>query len=542
MDDWFEWSEFLGAGDDGLSNLHDSLSQLSRRRAMLHQLVERCPIGLFSIENSSGRFVHVNAEFCRITGYTLDEARGLSYLDVVAPEDAERVADYRRRRLMGDPSIPTTYEMLIRDRSGDRKVVVYTANVISLADHIFSAIRDITGERLMLDPIFQSQKMDSLAMLAGGLANEFNNLLSAISGHAQLAMARVEHLPDVTESLQRIRQAVSSATGHVQSLLAFSRRSTNAMESIDPAGILATLPQVLPSFVGREVTYRFAGLKDSGPVRGDAGRLEQAFFNVLVNAAEAASQKPTPEVIISVERSPLPPRLQSDLRPGTYLAIRFRDNGPGIPLENLPRLFQPFFTTKDSRNHPGLGLATAYGIIKDHGGLLEAHSTFGQGATFIAWLPLDQDPSLLVPATVDAGDEVPRTSVLVVDDQEIVAELICDILVAHGYDARYITSSVQALDAISQGLEVPDLLILDLMMPRMDGRELMRRLDSIHFNRPIIVTSGYSVPADDDARLAARTAGFLRKPFEKEQLLSLVAATVHSNRSATLLAPEPEGT
>jgi len=541
MDEWFEWSEFLGSGDEGLTALPDALQRLSRRRAMLWQFFARCPVGLFSIENASGRFVHVNNEFCRITGYTPDEARNLSYVDVVAPEDVERVADYRRRRIMGDPSIPTTYEMLICNRSGDRKVVVYTANVISMADHIFSAIRDITGERLMLDPIFQSQKMDSLAMLAGGLANEFNNLLSAISGHAQLALARVEHLPDVTESLLRIRQAVSAASGHVQSLLAFSRSSTNRMESVDPAGLLAALPQVLPSFVGRAVTFRFSGLKDSGPVRGDAARLEQAFFNILVNAAEAASSKPSPEVAISIERAPLPPRLQSELRPGTYLVIRLSDNGLGIPVENLGRVFQPFFTTKDSRNHPGLGLATAYGIFKDHAGLLEVHSTLGEGTTITGWLPLDQDPSRLVPATMGPVVEghVPR--VLVVDDQEIVAELISDILSANGFQTRFITSSVEALQAISDGTERPDLLILDLMMPRMDGRELMRQLDLLHFDAPIIVTSGFSARGDDDSHLSARTVGFLRKPFEKEHLLALAYAAIRTSKSAAPRDEQPEG-
>ncbi|MBM4353858.1 MAG: response regulator [Deltaproteobacteria bacterium] len=526
MEDWFEWSEFLGEGDDKLAALTDAAQRLARRRSMLWQLFERCPIGLFSIENSSGKFVRVNAEFCRITGYTREEALNLSYLDVVAPEDTERVADYRRRRILGDPTIPATYEMLIRHRSGDRKVVVFSANVIRLADHIFASLRDITAERLMLDPIFQSQKMDSLALLAGGLANEFNNLLSAISGHAQLALPRVEHLPDVVDSLQRIRQAVSSATTHVESLLAFSRRSTNVMESVDPGAVVAALPQVLPSFVTRDVTIHFAGLQDSGPVRGDAARLEQAFFNILVNAAEAASLSPSPEVLIRIERSPLPARLQSELGPGTYLVLHFQDNGPGIPLENMGRIFQPFFTTKDNRSHPGLGLPTAYGILKDHAGFLEVRSGLGEGTTFSAWLPLDTDPSLLVPATVEPPQHAHEAAILVVDDQEIVAELICDILNGSGYDARYITSSVQALEAISAGTEKPDLLILDLMMPRMDGREFIRQLDIVRFSGPIIVTSGYSTPADDDVRLKSRTSGFLRKPFEKDRLLALVAAAL----------------
>lgn len=517
MTESYYWSQFAppqtaAATTDGPDISH----------SLLWQLFRNCPLGLLVVDNATGNLVAVNREFCRITRYEEDDLIGIPYTRLIAPEDSERVADYHERRKRNDPTLPTSYEMLIQNRYGDRRVVVFHAQILPFSDVIFASIRDITQEKLLVDPLLYTQRIDSIASLAGGMGHEFNNLLAGISGYAQLAASRAEKMPEVVHALQSIQAAVESGTRHVQALLAFARKGTHAIQSVDIASLLEGLLTLLPRLATVEIKTGIDKPQQPFRTRGDGAQLEQAFLSILQNAVESLPPDGG-TVAVSIDSA----RIESmhNLTGGDYARVIIRDSGLGIPVENIPRVFQPFFSTKQQGKHPGLGLSTSYGTVKDHGGAISVDSTPGLGTTVSVFLPLERHPSLLVPARVPraGGESLETPLILIIDDQEFVGELMKDILETAGYVARYETSGRSALEKLLAGQLKPALVIVDLLMPDIDGRKVIRRITQRDSPPPVVATSGYATPELGDSQLSQMTRGFLRKPFRNEELLELVA-------------------
>ena len=528
MPSQFEWDDFVGTRPGARPDPHGA-APLSRLRAIGLRLFYECPIGLLTLDHRTGLFRAVNREFTRITGYTQEESLKLSYRDVLAPEDQARVADFRRRRLQGDPTLPQRYEILVLTRSGERKVVVFTVGIVPFSDVLLAAIQDVTAERLTAEPLLHAQKIDSLAVLAGGMANEFNNLLATISGYAELALTRSSDRPDVAKSLGKIVGAVAEAVKHVESLLSFARSGSNALESLDPGKLVHSILSVLPSAAGRQLSLITQGLDNLGQVRGDSSQLEQALFNVLLNAAEALEpESGTIRVHASLEE--ITSANDLELMPAQYVRIDVTDDGCGIPAESRARVFHPYFTTKAVPTHSGLGLSTAHGIVREHGGAIILRSELNQGTSVSVLLPSTLEPSRLVPAPLDSNPApVPRAkTILIVDDLPHVAELFRDILENQGYTATCETSAIAALQKVTSEEIKPDLAIVDLMMPDLPGRELVRALRRSDGKLPILITSGYSGAEVGDHELKAMTSGFLRKPFSQDELLGLVGRALRS--------------
>jgi PAS domain S-box-containing protein len=501
---------------------------------MLTELFVDVPIGLLCVDNRTGNFLDVNNEFCRITGHSRAEARNLYYLDVVAPEDRDRVADYHTRRMRGDPTLPRSYEMLILTKSGERRVVLFHANVLQFVDGIFCSLYDITSEKVMLEPLLHAQKVDSLAMLAGGLASEFNNLLAAIYGYVELALPRAARLPDVVETLEKIQGTVNKAISHVQSLQSFAHGATDALELVDIEKLLRNLVAVAQSMREGDLKILLEAEPELGHVRGDASHLEQALFNVLSNAIESLPDRKG-TVLVQATRQSLEEGAEEALPQGEYICIRIEDTGGGIPLELRSRVFQPFFTTKDPHRHPGMGLAITYGLVRDHGGAISLNSELGKGTTVTVRLPRGKQPSDLVPAPVDRESLTPAQlgPILVIDDQEYVGELLREVLTAEGYRVLYESSGPAALARLEGGMSpAPSLIVVDVMMPELDGRDIIRRIRRRDQRTPILVTSGYATPRDEDSAWLGMTHGFIKKPFESSELLAKVRH---------VLGPRPKG-
>ena len=524
MKEGFLWRDLTGSVDDDHQDVDSIRGALRIARAVLEELIDNLPVGIFCLDDRTNQFLLANREFESITQYSRKELAQLNYSEVLAPEDRERVAEMRRRRLSGDPSLPSKYEMLIITRHGDRRVVVFHSDVVPFKDIVLGVARDVTNEKLMVDPLLHTQRADSLASLAGGLASEFNNLLSVISGYAQLAITRSQQRPGLLEPLELIQEAVKQAVSQVNSLLSFARRGNNAMESVNIGTTLSELLSALPSMAPGGYTIRTENIGGARQVRGDASTMEQAFLNLLVNAVESLPNA-VGNILVRCNIITIHPGESSELPPGRYSVISIADDGSGIALENQPRLFQPFFTTKNSQHHPGLGLSTSYGIIRNHGGTIQVTSTRGQGTTMKVLLPAERDPSQLVPAPIEP-DSLPgaqsKPHILVVDDQEIVAELVADVLEASGFSAQFETSARNALQKIREGEITPDLIIVDIMMPDMDGRTLIRLLQKDIPQVPIVATSGYMAPQEGDNEISDLIRGFLKKPFRNDELVRLI--------------------
>ena len=516
----FQWRDIAGAQVEDRSP-GETLEQLETTRAILWRLFDNCPVGLFALHNTSGEFERVNEAFSRILGLPAEEYVGMPFEQVLAPEDLERVRDYRLRRIKGDPTLPTSYEMLLQNRFGDRKVVLFQAEVVPFKDVILGAIQDITREKLLLNPVMHAQKLESLATLAGGFASEFNNLLAAVSGYAQLAKSRAGELPEVVEALESIQSVVARGVENIQTLLTFARRGSQAIETVDLGALVHDLLPVMPQIGGRNITVAADEATRFGFTRGDGGQLEQALLTVLTNAVESLDESGG-DIRISSDTVRFDSEEEDGLPPGDYLIVTVEDNGNGIPLEHQDRVFQPFFSTKDSAGHPGLGLAVAHGIVREHGGTTRLESERGKGTSVSFYLPRDPGPSLLVPAHVTDVSEPPRRTVLVVDDQDFVGELIGDVLETAGYDCAYLSSGREALRQLADRELSPDLAIIDLLMPDMDGRTLIRKIAALDASIPIVATSGFAAPEEGDRQLTTLTTAFLKKPFLNEELLALI--------------------
>jgi len=523
----FQWADFVGESkpEGSRTGAGDEPTIL---RSMLHSLFEEAPVGLFALDNRSGRFLHVNREFERITGYSREELLETSFTRVVAPEDVERVREHRRRRMRRDPTLPKRYEMLLMTRSGDRRAVLFDANPIHFTDVISGAVRDITKEKVFKDPVLHMQRLDGLASLASGLADEFNNLLSAIAGYSELALSSALPKSKVGLMLGKIQKAAQQALHHVRNLTAFSHSGSNAMESVNLSSLVESLANVLPSALpAKQFSFNSTVPPANCNVRGDVSQLEQALLNVTLNAID--SLPPTGGTIsVGLERTEIVQVELGGLPLGRYSRLVITDDGHGIATADLERVLQPFFTTRPSPRHTGLGLSTAFGIIRDHGGSLSIQSDPECGTSVTILLPLDGTPGELVPAKLEGHlEEVsPHPTVLVVDDQEFVNELFRDVLEEDGYEVHCYTAATKALAAVQTATISPDLIIVDLMMPQMDGRAFIRQVREDGLRVPIIVTSGFSGAEDGDQSLRDETSGFLRKPFRPSKLRQIVANTL----------------
>jgi two-component system, cell cycle sensor histidine kinase and response regulator CckA len=529
----FQWADFIG--DAEAPRAHSRAGEeVATLRSMLHHLFEEVPVGLFTVDNRSGRFLLVNREFERITGYSRHELLESTFIRVVAPEDIERVREYRRRRMRRDPTLPKRYEMLLITRSGDRRAVAFDATPIPFTDVISGAIRDITNEKIHRDPVVHLQRLDGLASLASGLANEFNNLLSAIAGYADLALSSTPPETKIGSMLGKIKGASHKALRHVRDLSAFARSGSNAMESVDLGSLVGALTGVLDCTAP---TKRFTVTSQAPPevcaTRGDVAQLEQAILNIALNAIDSLPAKGG-TISIDLELVEIARMEQGGLPLGVYVRIVVSDNGHGIAEEDLERVFQPFFTRRQSSQHTGLGLSTAYGIIRDHGGSLSVRSKAGSGTKVSILLPLDAGPEQLVPARLEEPreDVTSSSTIVIIDDQEFVNELFRDVLEGCGYEVRSFTAAAKALAAIRGRTVIPDLVIVDLMMPQMDGRTFIREARSSGMRSPILVTSGFSTAEEGDQVLRGETCGFLRKPFRPAELRNMVGNALSENLGA----------
>ncbi len=523
----FHWKDFIGRpNSEGEEAGSDSEVAILRR--MLHGLFEETPVGLFALDNETGRFLLVNREFERITGHTREDLLQSSFTRVIAPEDLERIREHRRRRMRRDPTLPKHYEMLLITRSGERRAVLFDANPIPFSDVISGSVRDVTRQKIRQDPALHLQRMDGLASLASGLANEFNNLLSAISGYADLALSGTPPESRVAQMLRKIHGASREALLHVQDLTAFSRSGSNAMESVDLGNLARTLAGVLPCTAP---TKSFDVSQSIAPginiTRGDVSQLEQALLNVSLNAIDAL---PTSggTIDITLSRQMVDQMEPGGLPLGPYVQVTITDSGHGITPEDIERVCEPFFTTRSSARNTGLGLSTTHGIIRDHGGALSIRSEPGRGTAVTILLPLDKSPETLVPARLEGRLRAPprRASILIIDDQEFVNELLRDVIEDMGHEAHCFTSATEALAAVLDGTVRPDLAIVDLMMPGMDGRTFIREARSGGLKSPILVTSGYSPAEEGDRDLRGETCGFLRKPFRPAELRQMVESAL----------------
>ena len=354
-------------------------------------------------------------------------------------------------------------------------------------------------------------KMEAVGRLAGGVAHEFNNVLTAITGYADLLLARTKDLPDLRHDIYEIKTAASRASNITRQLLTFSRRHPVRPQVFDLRTVLKGMEPAFARLVGQEVRLRLELPPTAAYIRAEASQIEQIMANLAVNARDAMPGGGA--LTIRVDET----------EAGQWVRITVADTGPGIDAEVLPRIFEPFFTTKGSEEGAGLGLAIVYSLVRQCGGQIFAESSPSDGAVFQVLLPRVAPPS---PSRGAADEQDRPRRILLVEDQDVVRSVTRRLLEAAGYQVVEAQSGRDALSLPGEQLTQIDLLLTDVVMPAMSGMDIAQRLAEIRPDLPVLYMSGFT---RDEVLHDARTdrpAHFLQKPFTRDQLLAKIKAAL----------------
>jgi signal transduction histidine kinase len=392
-------------------------------------------------------------------------------------------------------------------------------------DRMRGTLRKNEEERLLLEEqLRQSQKMEALGRLAGGVAHDFNNLITIIKGHSDLLLDWMKDSERSYKSCEQIHKAADRASGLTRQLLAFSRRQVLQPKVLDLNVLVTEMDKLLTRLIREDVEYAFARGAELGNVKADPGQIEQVLLNLAVNACDAMPMGgklkiETANVIVDKEYTQTRPGLQ----PGSYVVLSATDTGHGMDEKTSGRIFEPFFTTKEVGKGTGLGLATVYGIVKQSGGFIYVESSPGNGAKFEVYLPrVEEQRDAVGNAERILPLKVPGApTILVVEDDIAVRELATKFLDRAGYNVLAAKDGVEAMQIASRFGRPISGLLTDVVMPRMRGTELAARLSDVLPEMKVIFMSGYLENNDESDKLVENGV-FLEKPFTRESLLGKV--------------------
>ncbi len=380
--------------------------------------------------------------------------------------------------------------------------------------------------------------MEALGRIAGGVAHDFNNLLTVIKGHSELIVDRVTASDPVLSSGEQIRKAADRAAALTRQMLAFSRKQALQPKVLNINVLVDDISKLLKRLMPADIEIEFRADPALGNVKADAGQLEQVLMNLTVNARDAMPRGG--KITIETENVTLTPefaRTHAPIEPGNYVKLAVIDTGTGMDAETKAHIFEPFFTTKDPGKGTGLGLSTVYGVVKQTAGFLWVDTELGLGSKFEVYLPRVNDP-------VDSGVighgilacQASRQTVLLVEDEPAVRDVACEFLTAAGYRVLAAENGEQAMQIAARESTI-DVLLTDMVMPRMRGPELARELLRWKPAVKVIYMSGYLEPSDADGDLL-KDASYLNKPFSRDTLVSQIAEALRQS-SPTAAAAQP---
>ncbi len=470
-----------------------------------------------------------NSAFCRLTGYTDAELRGQRFSTLLSTPEHERVmlAEVSAQVQKGDPRYRDVVSRL--RRKDGREVLISWTGYVELRHPMrsFNMARDLTAileaeesNRRREAQLQQAQRLESLGVMAGGLAHDFNNLIAVVLAGLDLVSRQVTDRPSALRQLTRMRSAMERSAQLVAQLLAFGRRQVTQRESLDVNQLiedrLALLRGAIPADIAVELS-----LGAARPAFADPSQLEQALMNLVVNALDAMPAGGRLEIATSNRDLPPAEAAAHRVEPGLYVSLTVRDSGPGMSEEVRERIFDPFFTTKPVGQGTGLGLASTYGILTAHGGAVRVETALGKGTTFELLVPVSAAaPRSLEPQAEPEPPHRGSARLLIVEDNEDLRELVGDVLALAGYEVHRAQDSAEALKLLAA--HSFHLLITDVVMPGVNGVELVQAAMKVNPALKTITMSGYAWSELVQARRLPPDAHFLRKPFQNAELLRVV--------------------
>jgi two-component system cell cycle sensor histidine kinase/response regulator CckA len=493
---------------------------LRRSEARYRSLVQSSVYGIYR-SSLEGRFLDVNPALITMLGYgSVEEVLLLDpEKDVFAhtEEHTRLIEEFRQSGCLDG------MEVKWRRKDGSAITVRISGRAVSSADEpvdVLEAIaEDVTDRRMLEDQFRQAQKMEAVGRLAGGVAHDFNNLLMVISGYAEVILTNLDLDHPLYEKGKAIQSAADRATTLTRQLLAFSRKQMLELKVVDVNAIVEDMERLLRPLIGENVEFTTSLAQDAAHTRADAGQLEQVLMNLVVNAKDAmpGGGKLTIETQnIDVNESHR--RGQAFIRPGHYVRLSVGDTGMGMDKETQSRIFEPFFTTKEKGKGTGLGLSTVYGIVKQSGGYVLVQSEEERGTTFHIYLPRVAGVAEKHAPPVTQAPLGGTETVLLVEDEESVRHLVRDTLAAKGYRVVEAENGEAGMAAAAKHEGKIDLVITDVVMPGMGGRELVKQLADVRPETKVLYLSGYT----EDSIISEGTiecgAAFLQKPFTLQNL------------------------
>jgi len=517
--------------------IDDDGGMVERGKALeqVESMLSLLPLGL-ALTDRDGRFLFFNESFAKTAGIG-EKEQPLYPGDLMIRDDKSAVADAVRRYASGPPMAG---DLAVRLRhGGEEPVALGIAGIRGLGEAaVLLSIRDNSEESKLKSQVAQATKMQAVGQLAGGVAHDFNNILTAIIGHCDLMLLR--HAPGDSDydDIQQVKNNSNRAAGLTRQLLAFSRQQTLRPQVLQLPDVVADVSNLLKRLLDETIELEVRHGRNLGLVRADPGQLEQVIINLGVNARDAMPNGgkisiSTQAIVASDVRA-----LKSEILPiGDYTALFFADSGTGIPPNVLGKIFEPFFTTKAVGKGTGLGLSTVYGIIKQSGGYIFADSKLGEGTTFSIYFPVHrptaEDTARATlsspPVKATAKKELWGTGhILLVEDEDMVRAVAERALTRQGYTVVTASEGEEALGLLAaqaSGEEQFDMIVSDVVMPNMDGPTMARHVRKEYPDLPILFMSGY---AEEQLRksIDLDKVNFLPKPFSVAQIAEAVGETL----------------
>ncbi len=494
-------------------------------------LSESSLVGVYLIQD--GLFRYVNQELARLFGYTPEELIDRKGpLDLTAPEDRMLVQENLRRRLEGEvKSVHYTFRGLRKDGSTFEVEVFGAATMYRGRPAILGTLLDITERKRLEEQLRRSQKMEALGTLAGGIAHDFNNILGGILGYASFIRSQMAEDDPFRSDIETIILSAQRAAELTNQLLAFARGGKPETRPTDVRETVREVVKLLERTVNKSIVIK-THLPDELPaVEAESAQLQQMVLNLCLNGCEAMPAGGF--LTIETEKITLDEaHTVPELKPGEYVHLSVTDTGKGMDAETMSHLFEPFFTTKRElagRRHSGLGLAMVYSIVRNHEGAIRVESELGRGSTFHVYLPAS---TRTIVATESRYLEVPAggtETILVVDDEEVIREVMRRILTSVGYTVLTAENGAQAVDIFRQRREEIDLVILDMIMPEMGGAKTFELLRDIDPEVQALLSTGYSREGQAKELLEVGVRGFLQKPYTMSEVLRKVRMVLDGN-------------